>query len=103
VSSVDFESKDGVAEIPIEERDPREVTELRGRTADGRIETVRLAPVGTPAANFAFDVTPARLVTGLITELGVFPACPAGLSNLQTAMRESAAAPERAAGQAPRA
>ena len=103
VSSVDFESKDGVAEIPIEERDPREVTELRGRTADGRIETVRLAPVGTPAANFAFDVTPARLVTGLITELGVFPACPAGLSNLQTAMRESAAVPERAASQAPRA
>ncbi|MBJ3777382.1 S-methyl-5-thioribose-1-phosphate isomerase [Acuticoccus mangrovi] len=59
-------------EVPIEERDAAEVTELAGRTADGRIETVRIAPPGTPAANPAFDVTPARLVTALVTERGVF-------------------------------
>jgi methylthioribose-1-phosphate isomerase len=85
VSSIDFTIADGVAEIPIEQRDPREVTEVRGRTADGRVETVRIAPPGTPAANFAFDVTPARLVAGLITELGVYPASPAGLAALRAA------------------
>jgi methylthioribose-1-phosphate isomerase len=44
---------------------------MTGRTADGRIETVRVVPAGSPVANYAFDVTPARLVTGLITERGV--------------------------------
>ncbi len=82
VSSIDFEIQDGVAEIPIEERDPRELTELTGRTAAGRVESVTLSPPGTPAVNFAFDVTPARLVTGLITERGVFPATGEGLAAL---------------------
>jgi methylthioribose-1-phosphate isomerase len=69
--TIDWTIADGVREIPIEERDGREVSELTGRTADGRIETVRVTPDGSPVANYAFDVTPARLVSGLITERGV--------------------------------
>jgi methylthioribose-1-phosphate isomerase len=69
-STLDMRVADGVAEIPIEERSAAEVTDLTGRTADGRIETIRVAAPGSPAANPAFDVTPARLVTGLITERG---------------------------------
>jgi len=69
--TIDFSVADGVAEIPIEERGADEVATMTGRTADGRIETVRIAPEGTPAANYGFDVTPARLVSGLITERGV--------------------------------
>jgi len=69
-STLDLRVRDGVSEIPIEERSGEEVTEMTGRTADGRIETVRVVAAGSPAANPAFDVTPARLVTGLITERG---------------------------------
>jgi methylthioribose-1-phosphate isomerase len=69
-STLDMTVRDGVAEIPIEERSGAEVTDLTGRTADGRIETIRVVAGGSPAANPAFDVTPARLVTGLITERG---------------------------------
>jgi methylthioribose-1-phosphate isomerase len=69
--TIDFSMRDGIAEIPIEEREPDEVTHISGMTADGRIETVRIVPKGATAANYAFDVTPARLVTGLITERGV--------------------------------
>jgi methylthioribose-1-phosphate isomerase len=72
--TIDFTVSDGVAEIPIEQRSADEVVMMSGRTADGRIETVRIAPPGTAAANYAFDVTPARLVTGLITERGVLKA-----------------------------
>jgi methylthioribose-1-phosphate isomerase len=72
--TIDFTLADGVAEIPIEQRDAEEVATMRGRTADGRIETVQIAPAGTPVANYGFDVTPARLVTGLITERGVIAA-----------------------------
>ena len=78
--TIDFAVADGVAEIPIEERSPEEVATLTGRTADGRIETVRIAPPGTPVANYGFDVTPARLVTGLITERGVLAASRAALA-----------------------
>ena len=78
--SIDFTVADGVAEIPIEQRSPDEVTTMTGRTADGRIETVRIAPAATPVANYAFDVTPARLVTGLITERGVLAASRAALT-----------------------
>jgi methylthioribose-1-phosphate isomerase len=70
-SSIDFAIADGVRDIPIEERNAREVTHMRGRTDDGRIETIRIVPEGSRAANPAFDVTPARLVTGLITERGI--------------------------------
>jgi methylthioribose-1-phosphate isomerase len=69
--TIDFSIDDGVKQIPIEQRSAAEVTDMTGRTADGRIETVRIVPLGSPAANYAFDVTPARLVTGLITERGV--------------------------------
>jgi methylthioribose-1-phosphate isomerase len=78
--TIDFTVADGIAEIPIEERSPEEVATMTGRTADGRIETVRIAPPGTPAANYGFDVTPARLVTGLITERGVLAASRAALA-----------------------
>jgi methylthioribose-1-phosphate isomerase len=72
-SSIDFAIYEG-ADIPIEMRGEREVTHMTGATFDGRIETVRIAPEGSPALNPAFDVTPARLVTGLITERGVVAA-----------------------------
>jgi methylthioribose-1-phosphate isomerase len=77
--TIDFTVADGMAEIPIEERGAEEVATMTGRTGDGRIETVRIAPPGTPVANYGFDVTPARLVTGLITERGVLPASRAAL------------------------
>ena len=69
--TIDFSIDDGIAQIPIEQRAADEVATMTGRTADGRIETVRVVPEGSPVANYAFDVTPARLVTGLITERGV--------------------------------
>ncbi|MDP2788375.1 MAG: S-methyl-5-thioribose-1-phosphate isomerase [Pseudomonadota bacterium] len=68
--SIDFSLASG-GEIPIEERDPEEVACIQGRDSEGRVVSVRLTPVGSPAANPAFDVTPARLITGLITERGV--------------------------------
>ena len=68
---IDFSVHDGIKEIPIEQRGPQEVTHMTGRTADGRIETVRIVPRESPVANYGFDVTPARLVTGLITERGL--------------------------------
>ena len=70
-STIDFALTDGLAEIPIEERAASEVATMTGRTADGRIEAVTVVPDGSPVVNYAFDVTPARLVSGLITERGV--------------------------------
>ena len=81
-STIDWRIKDGVAEIPIEERSSVEVTHMTGMTATGVTETVRITPEGSPALNYGFDVTPARLVTGLITENGVCPATEAGLLSL---------------------
>lgn len=80
--TIDWTLSDGVREIPIEERDAGEVTRVAGLTADGGEQTVTLTPEGSAAANYAFDVTPARLVTGLITERGVCPASRAGLAGL---------------------
>ncbi len=80
--TIDWRISDGVREIPIEERHGAEVTELTGITRDGRIETIRVTPEGSDAANFAFDVTPARLVTALVTERGVCPATREGLLDL---------------------
>ncbi len=77
--SIDFTVADGVTEIPIEQRGADEVATMTGRTTDGRIETVRIAPEGSPVANYGFDVTPARLVTSLITERGVIAASRAAL------------------------
>jgi methylthioribose-1-phosphate isomerase len=89
--TIDFTVKDGMREIPIEERAPEEVTTISGLTADGRIETVRLVPAGAQVANYGFDVTPARLVTGLITERGILPAT---RESLRVAFAERAAAAE---------
>src|SRR5712671_3310332 len=69
--TIDFSVADGLTEIPIEQRAAAEVATMTGRTADDRIETVRIVPEGSQVANYGFDVTPARLVTGLITERGV--------------------------------
>ncbi|WP_298259281.1 S-methyl-5-thioribose-1-phosphate isomerase [Bradyrhizobium sp.] len=71
--TIDFSIEDG-RQIPIEQRAAEEVATMTGRTQDGRIETVRIVPDGSPVANYAFDVTPARLVSGLITERGVLQA-----------------------------
>jgi methylthioribose-1-phosphate isomerase len=86
--TIDFTVGDGLKEIPIEQRSAEEIANVTGRAADGRVETVRVAPSGSAVANYAFDVTPARLVTGLITERGVIAASRAGLAK---------AFPERAA------
>jgi methylthioribose-1-phosphate isomerase len=85
--TIDFTISDGLAEIPIEQRGPEEVATITGKTSDGRIETVQVVPDGSAVANYAFDVTPARLVTGLITERGVIAASREALA---------AAFPERA-------
>jgi methylthioribose-1-phosphate isomerase len=80
--SIDWTLRDGLREIPIEERSAQEVTHLAGRLADGTVGTIGLTPEGSVVANPAFDVTPARLVTGLITERGVAEASEAGLRRL---------------------
>jgi methylthioribose-1-phosphate isomerase len=78
--TIDFTLSDGLTEIPIEQRAPDEVAMMTGKTKDGRIQTVQVVPDGTAVANYAFDVTPARLVTGLITERGVIAANRAALA-----------------------
>jgi methylthioribose-1-phosphate isomerase len=78
--TIDFSIRDGITQIPIEQRGADEVATMTGRTADGRIETVRVVAEGSPVANYAFDVTPARLVTGLITERGVLQPDRGGLA-----------------------
>ena len=87
--TIDFTVHDGIKEIPIEQRSGLEVSRMSGRTDAGAIETVTIIPDGSPVANYAFDVTPARLVTGLITERGVIAANRAAIA---------AAFPERAPG-----
>jgi methylthioribose-1-phosphate isomerase len=81
-STIDWTVTDGVAEIPIEERPAAEVTDMTGRLPDGTIATLRVVSSGSPAANPAFDVTPGRLVTGLITERGRCAATADGLLGL---------------------
>jgi methylthioribose-1-phosphate isomerase len=85
--TIDWSLDDGAA-IPIEQRDPAEVTHLTGATAAGAVETVRVTPPDSPAANYGFDVTPARLVSALVTERGICAASREGLAALY---------PERAA------
>jgi methylthioribose-1-phosphate isomerase len=81
-STIDWTIRDGLREIPIEERSAAEVTHLRGKTAQGALVEIQLTPDGSPAANYGFDVTPARLVTALITEKGVCAASEEGLNRL---------------------
>ncbi len=90
--TIDFTVADGVAEIPIEERSGDEVALVSGRAADGQVVSVKITPDGSPVANYAFDVTPARLVTGLVTERGVIAASRDGLAK---------AFPERAGNDTP--
>ena len=78
--SIDFAIEDGVAEIEIEERDAAEVTHMSGLTQDGSVARIRVMPEGSPVLNYAFDVTPAHLVTGLITERGVIEPTKAALA-----------------------
>ena len=80
--TIDWEMADGVAGIPIEEREAQEVTRVQGRLADGKSGSVQITLDGVSARNFAFDVTPARLVTGLVTERGICPASEQGLTSL---------------------
>jgi methylthioribose-1-phosphate isomerase len=80
--TIDWTVSDGLKEIPIEQRSADEVSFVQGRTAAGDVAQVRISPEGTAAANFAFDVTPARLVSGLITERGVCEASREGLRKL---------------------
>jgi methylthioribose-1-phosphate isomerase len=80
--TIDWTVQDGIKEIPIEERNALEVTRITGRGPDGKLVSVQLTPDGSPAHNPAFDVTPAHLVTGLITERGVCEASAEGLRHL---------------------
>ncbi|WP_437998304.1 S-methyl-5-thioribose-1-phosphate isomerase [Sorangium sp. So ce185] len=80
--TIDWALQDGVREIPIEQRDGAELCDVTGRLPSGELATVRITPPGSPAENHAFDVTPARLVTALITERGVCEASPDGLRSL---------------------
>jgi methylthioribose-1-phosphate isomerase len=80
-STIDWQITDGGAEIPIEERGADEVKYIQG-IADNQVRKVLIAPAASPAANFAFDVTPSRLVTGIITENGICSASEVGLLEL---------------------
>jgi methylthioribose-1-phosphate isomerase len=88
-STFDWEMRDGLAEIPIEQRDGTEVRTITG-LHQGEMTTVRLTPEKSPAANYAFDVTPARLVTGLITERGICDASEEGVLGLYPEKRRTA-------------
>ena len=81
-STIDWHIKDGVRDIPIEEREPREVTHISGCSVDGSLHEVQLTPQGVTARNYAFDVTPSRLITGLITERGVCASTQLGIAAL---------------------
>ncbi len=83
VSTIDWTITDGIRDIPIEQRSAREVTHMPGLNAEGRREEVLITPAGTQARNDGFDVTPASLVTGLVTEHGVFAASAKSLAELR--------------------
>lgn len=83
VSTIDFAIDDGLSEIPIEQRSASEVTHVNGIDKDGVLRSIRIAPKTVSTVNYAFDVTPARLVTGIITERGVFAARADSLSTLK--------------------
>ncbi|HHJ18421.1 MAG TPA: S-methyl-5-thioribose-1-phosphate isomerase, partial [Gammaproteobacteria bacterium] len=81
-TTIDWRIHDGIKDIPIEQRAPDEVTHLNGKTATGDLQHIQITADGCQAANPAFDITPARLITGLITERGICKASAAGLSGL---------------------
>jgi methylthioribose-1-phosphate isomerase len=80
--TIDWQILDGLREIPIEQRSADEVLYVQGKNEQGQLQQVRIAPDATPALNLGFDVTPARLVSGLITERGICAASEAGLLQL---------------------
>jgi methylthioribose-1-phosphate isomerase len=86
VSSIDFSLRDGLIEIPIEEREAEEVSHISGLDDQGAIRRVQLAPTGTVVSNYGFDVTPARLVSGLITERGIIEANETALIKLRDSL-----------------
>jgi methylthioribose-1-phosphate isomerase len=81
-STFDFKMMDGLEEIPIEERDASELRYISGKNSRGEVETVQICPDGTPARNWGFDVTPARYISGLITERGICEASEKGIAGL---------------------
>jgi methylthioribose-1-phosphate isomerase len=81
-TTLDMTIHNGLTEIPIEERNQDEVRYVIGKGADGKIENILICPETTPASNYGFDVTPARLVTKIITERGVCDASEIGLLSL---------------------
>ena len=90
-STIDWSIEDGITQIPIEQRSAEEVTHISGVNKRGEVENVRLTPADSKAANYAFDVTPARLVTALITERGVFSATRESLHQLHRQLPDTAA------------
>lgn len=89
VSSIDFDMLDGLTEIPIEERSSKEVTHIQGLTGAGEVESVLLCPAGAKVSNPGFDVTPARLVSGIITEKGIVAAEEAQIASLEPPSQEA--------------
>lgn len=81
-STIDWEISNGLSEIPIETRSEEEVKYIKGQDENGNINKVRLTPKNSPALNYGFDVTPARLITGIITENGITEASEEGLLKL---------------------
>lgn len=81
-TTLDMNIRNGLTEIPIEERDQNEVKYIIGKRSDGQIDSVLICPDTTSASNFGFDVTPAKYVTGLITERGICPATENGILTL---------------------
>lgn len=88
-STFDWRMRDGIGEIPIEQRHPDEVRFVQGKSSQG-LDRVLITPLESPAANFAFDVTPARLVTGFITERGVCAASESAILELFPEKRQMA-------------
>jgi len=80
--SIDWTIEDGLRDVPIEQRNPAELSTIAGKDEKGEMVTVSILPEGTPVANYSFDVTPARYVTGLITENGVCSSSREGLRGL---------------------
>ncbi len=91
-STIDWSISDGIRQIPIEERSASEVTHMSGRTASGEMATVQVTAPNSAAANPAFDVTPARLSSGIVTERGIAAPSRKGLLKLYPEMADEAAA-----------
>jgi len=91
VSTIDWTIENGVRDIPIEKRAPEELTHISGEADNGDVRTVRLTPKDSPAANYAFDVTPRHLVSALITERGVFRPIAEEMAELRRRVEESSA------------